>query len=91
MLPGEMAHKKAPQAVSKQLAGAIIMVLFCVRLSTLYDALSHHCLCNLDEACHVGTLHIVDVAVGLCAVLHAVLVNVLHDELQTVVNLLCCP
>ena len=57
------------------------------KLSDLYNALSHHGLGHLHEACNVGTLHVVDLSVGLCAVLHAVFVNVLHYELQTVVYL----
>lgn len=57
----------------------------------LDNTLSHHSLGNLDEACHVSTLHVVDVTVGLSSVLHAVLVNVVHDALQIVVNFLSCP
>ena len=41
-------------------------------------ALGHHGLGHLHEAGHIGTLHVVDVAVGLRAVLHAVGVNFVH-------------
>ena len=34
-------------------------------------ALGHHGIGYLDEASHVGTLHVIDVAVGACAILHA--------------------
>lgn len=57
----------------------------------LYYALCHHRLGNLHEACDIGALDVVDIAVGLGSVLHAVLVNVLHDGVQTVVDLLGCP
>ncbi len=60
-------------------------------LSSLYDALSHHGIGNLHEAGYVSTLYIVDVAISLSTVLNAVLVNVVHDALQVVVNLLRSP
>gem|GEM_PF-6053006 len=50
------------------------------------NALSHHGLGNLHEAGHVGTLHVVDIAVGLGTVLHTVIVDVLHDPVQLVVH-----
>ena len=67
---------------------ALVFVLF---YKCLYNALSHHSLGNLHEAGHVGTLHVVDVAVLLSTVLHAVLVNVVHDALQVVVDLFSRP
>ena len=57
----------------------------------LYNALSHDSLSNLHEASNVCTLHVVYIAVSLCAVLHAVLVDILHDRVQTSVNLLLAP
>ena len=45
------------------------------RAFSSYDALSHHSLRNLHEACYVSTLHVVYIAVSLCTVLHAVLVE----------------
>ena len=33
--------------------------------------LSHHGVGYFDEACHVGALHVVDVAIGAGAILHA--------------------
>ena len=54
---------------------------------SLHDALSHHSLGNLHEAGYISALDIVNIAVGLLAVLHAVLVDILHDSVQAVVNL----
>lgn len=64
----------------------ISFVLYC-----LYNSLSHDSLSNLHEASNVCTLHVVYIAVSLCAVLHAVLVDILHDRVQTSVNLLLAP
>ena len=64
-------------------------VIFCVGLTRYFlldDALSHHGLGNLHEAGHVGTLHVVDVAILLSTILHAVLVNVVHDALQVLIH-----
>ncbi len=47
--------------------------LNCVVLA-LYNSLLQHCLCNLQEACDICTLNIVD-AVALCASLNASLVD----------------
>ena len=57
----------------------------------LYDALRHHSLSHLQEASHVSTLHIVDVAIGLSAILHAVFMNIVHDVVKLSVNLLAAP
>ena len=51
----------------------------------LYDALRHHSFSHLHEAGNVGAFHVVYVAVGLGAVLHAVLVNVFHDGVEACV------
>ena len=56
-----------------------------------YDALCHHGLGNLEESSHVGTLYVVDVAIGLCAVLHAVGVDVVHDVVQFGIYFLAAP
>ena len=58
--------------------------------SGLDYTLSHHGVCYLEEACDVGTLHVVDVTL-LAAVLYASLVDVEHDLVEHVVNLLCAP
>ena len=55
------------------------------------DALAHHCVCYLEEASDVGTLHVVDVTVSLCTVLYAVLVDVGHDHMEHLVHFLCAP
>ena len=57
----------------------------------LHDTLRHHGLGYLHEACHIGSLHIVDIAVGLGAVLYAVGMNVLHDGVQALIYLLGSP
>ena len=54
----------------------------------LHNTLSHHSLDNLHEASYVSTLYVVYIAVGLCTVLHAVLVDVLHNPEQLSVNFL---
>ena len=56
----------------------------------LYDALREHGLCDLHEAGYVGTLHIVDV-VAFLTILHALLVDTMHNLVQTLVNLLGSP
>ena len=66
---------------------SVLFYLYSVLRTLLNHALCHHGLCHLHEACHVGTLHVVYIAVGLSAVLHAVLVDVLHDPVQLVVHL----
>lgn len=45
----------------------------------LADALGHHGLGDLDESGYVGTLYIVDVAIWLSTILHAILMDVIHD------------
>ena len=66
---------------------SVLFYLYSVLCTLLNHALCHHGLCHFHEACHVGTLHVVYIAVGLSAVLHAVLVDVLHDPVQLVVHL----
>ena len=62
-----------------------------IAASYLDDTLSHHGFGHLEETSHIGTTYIVDIAIRLCAILHAVLMNVAHDHLQTLVNLLTRP
>ncbi len=72
------AIKKEAHRTQIQCASAILCCAYsiCAKLSTfLYDALSHHSLSNLHEACNVCTLHVVHIAISLGAVLHAVLVE----------------
>ena len=57
----------------------------------LHYALSHHGVGNLHEACHVGTLDVVDVAVRLCAILDSLLVNGVHDVVELLVHLSLAP
>ncbi len=59
--------------------------------SVLNDALFEHSGSDLHEAGDVGALHVVDVAVGLFAVLHASLVDGRHDEVELCVNLFTGP
>lgn len=54
----------------------------------LYDTLSHHSVGNLHEACHVCTLHVVYIAVRLCTILNAVLMDVLHNPEELSINFL---
>ena len=57
----------------------------------LYHTLLHHGLSNLHEAGHIGTLHVVDVAVGLSTILHSRSVDGLHDVVQLGINLFARP
>ena len=57
---------------ANQMARASSIVRFVNYVLVKSDhTLSHHGIGNLDEAGHVGTLHVVDVSVGTCTILHA--------------------
>src|SRR6185436_14230514 len=58
---------------------------------SLHDALVEHRVGDLHEAADVGAVDVVDRAVALLAVAHAGLVDLLHDELQALVDLLADP
>lgn len=53
---------------------------------SLHNTLCHDGFGDFHEAGDVGSLYVVDVAVRLCSVLYAVLVDVFHDHVETVVN-----
>ena len=55
------------------------------------DALRHHGFGHFHEAGHVGTAHVVHIAVGICAVFHALAMNAVHDLVQTLVDIFCRP
>ena len=61
------------------------------KYSLLHHTLCHHRTRNLEETCDVGTLHIVDIAVGLGAVLHTVGMDIVHDIAELVVYLFTAP
>ena len=63
----------------------------CVDVLLLEYALCHHGLGHLQEAGYIGTLHIVDVAIGLRAIFHTLGVNLVHDAMQLGVDLLAAP
>ena len=63
----------------------------CVDVLLLEYALCHHGLGHLQEAGYIGTLHIVDVAIGLRAIFHTFGVNLVHDAMQLGVDLLAAP
>ena len=48
--------------------------------------LSEHGMSHFHEAGYIGTFHVIDVAVALFAVFHALLVYVVHYFMQPVVN-----
>ena len=58
---------------------------------SLENTLCHHRFSHLHEARYVRTLHIVDVTIRLLTILHALLVDVLHDALQLLIYLLSAP
>ncbi len=55
-------------------------------IKPLHDALCHHGVCHLHESGDVGALDVVDVTVGLCAILHALVVDAVHDGMQLLVD-----
>lgn len=57
----------------------------------LYNALRHHGLSHFHEAGHIGTADIVDVTVGLCAVLDALFVDFVHNLMQFFIHLFGTP
>ena len=78
-------------AVSALLCLLFVAVSVVRSFTGLEHALCHHGFGHLKETCHIGAFDVVDVAVGLCAIFHAVLMDVVHDAVQVVVNLLTCP
>ena len=52
------------------------------RYDCLDNALVAHGVGNFEETGDVGSLHIVDVAIGLDAILTASLMDALHDAMQ---------
>ena len=76
-----------PAALQSRLQGGWIVSA----AGLLQDALCHHCPRHFHEARHIGSLHIVCVAVGFLAVFLALGVDVSHDAAQLGVDFLCCP
>ena len=87
----EMLSISAGRCIHRHVCVSTFLMLVTMAACPLYDALGHHGVGHLHEAGHVGTLHVVDVAVGLRTILHAVLVNVLHDVVQFGIHLLGTP
>ena len=58
---------------------------------SLIDSLAHHSLSNFHEAGDVSALHVVDVSIGLFAVLDALLVNVAHDFMKFLIHVFGAP
>ena len=56
-----------------------------------YHTLGHHGTSNLHEACHIGALDVVDVSIGLLAVTDALLVDAVHDFVQTLIHVGSAP
>ena len=73
------------------LCGDTPFVLFMITNRSLENTLCHHCLGYLHEARYVSAFHLVDVAIRLLTILHALLVDVLHDALQLLIDLLSAP
>ncbi len=57
----------------------------------LDDALSNHSVSNTHETSEVSTLDIVDGAVSLAAVFHALSIDVVHDGMEVLVDLFSSP
>lgn len=57
----------------------------------LYYALCHHGLGDFHEAGNIGALDVVDVAIGLCAVVAALLVDVLHYLMESLIDFFLAP
>ena len=52
----------------------------------LYYALSHHCVGHFHEAGNVGALHVVDVAIRLCSVFYALVMDIVHNAMELFVD-----
>src|SRR5574344_1739035 len=50
-----------------------------------------HCICNLLEACNIGSLYIVDVTVGASSFPYTSIMDILHDHVQFLVDFLAGP
>ena len=57
----------------------------------VYDALCHHSLGYLHNACDVRSLYIVYIAVFFSTILHAVFVDVFHNVVQLAIYFFCTP
>ena len=64
---------------------------FFIEEEGLYTALCNHCVGNLHKATDICTLHVVYIATLLGAVLHAHLVDILHNRMKFLINLLLSP
>ena len=92
LLPWEGLHNPLCHHREKTLATLRFAEVFWRRFGTESDdSLCHHRLGNFHEASDVGAFDVVHVAVRLGAVLHAVLVDVLHDPEQLRIHLLGTP
>ena len=60
-------------------------------LIKLHDSLCHHGICHLHKSSDVGTLNVVDISVRFFAILHALLMDVVHDLVEILVHLLLRP
>ena len=57
----------------------------------LYDTLCHHCFCNFHEACNISTFDVVDITIFIGPVFDALLVNTVHNLVQTSINICFTP
>ncbi len=70
----------------------VVACLSCTYRGFLHAyALCHHGLGHFEESGDVGALDVIDVAICLGAIFHAVLMDVVHDTVEIVVNLLTGP
>ena len=89
--------KKVEGCTGKMKSGRLPLMTSCLMFDSrlvkqspgggLDHTLLEHSLSDLHEAGDVSALHVVDGAVSLAAVLHALLVDALHDPVKLSVNL----
>lgn len=87
----DTTKKKEDAPRQKPGASCIKIKLYKYLKFRLYYALSHHSLCHFHESSYIRSLHIIHITILFCSILHAVLMDILHDCMQTVVNLLSSP
>lgn len=64
----------------------LVGILTWFHASMLYEALIHHSVGDLDEACYVGTLDIIDVSVFFLTVFQTGFVDGFHYAMQMLIN-----
>ena len=75
------------QKKSRRLYACGTIIRFIYEKKELYDSLSLHSICNLKEACDVGTSNIVTLKTVLLGSIVKIVEDVDHDVLELSINL----